>query len=330
MNVDAPAGDAAWNVVARSVRRTLRRTRNRWRAASPILLYHRVAEGFADPWSLCVSPTNFREHLAVLAARGVRPLDALVEDVAGGRPRRAPVVTFDDGYADFADAALPGLRAYGIPATLFVVSGALEASREFWWDELERVLLIPAALPPSLAIDLGGTCFAWDVATDRDRRALYHALHRRIGRLAGATRTAVLDAPAQWAGVAPGCRPTHRPLDAVTLAAVARDPRITIGAHTVSHSYLGALPADEQEREIVGGKRALEAIVGAPVRHFSYPHGDHEPETVACVRAAGFDAACGTDAEPVVGPVDRFDLPRIEVPNFPGTAFARWLDEWGG
>src|SRR6185369_3452232 len=193
MNVDAPAGDAAWNVVARSVRRTVRRTRNRWRAASPILLYHRVAEGFADPWSLCVSPTNFREHLAVRAARGVRPLDALVEDVAGGRPRRAPVVTFDDGYADFADAALPGLRAYGIPATLFVVSGMLDASREFWWDDLERVVLVPATLPESLALDVDDVPFAWRFASDGDRRALYHALHRRLGRLSGAGRTAALD-----------------------------------------------------------------------------------------------------------------------------------------
>jgi len=330
MNADAPAADAAWKVVARSVRRTVRRTRNRWRAASPILLYHRVAEGFADPWSLCVSPANFREHLAVLAARGVRPLDALVDDVAGGRPRRAPVVTFDDGYADFADVALPGLRAYAIPATLFVVSGVLDALREFWWDDIERIVLVPSALPASLALDVGGAPFAWRFASDGDRRALYHALHRRLGRLAGAARTTALDALARWAGVGPGCRPTHRSLDAATLATVARDPRLTIGAHTVSHSYLGALPVDEQEREIVEGKCALEAIVGTPVRLFSYPHGDHEPETVACVRAAGFDAACGTDAEPVVGPVDRFDLPRIEVPNFPGTAFARWLDEWGG
>jgi peptidoglycan/xylan/chitin deacetylase (PgdA/CDA1 family) len=330
MNADAPAAGAAWKVVARSVRRTVRRTRNRWRAASPILLYHRVAEGFADPWSLCVSPANFREHLAVLAARGVRPLDALVDDVAGGRPRRAPVVTFDDGYADFADAALPCLRAYGIPATLFVVSGALGGRREFWWDDLERIVLVPPTFPASLEIDVGGTPFTWQRDRDGDRRALYHALHRRIGRLAGATRRVVLDVLGRWAGFAPVCRPTHRPLDGAALEAVARDPRVTIGAHTVSHSYLGALSTDEQEREIVDAKGALEAIVRAPVRHFSYPHGDHEPETIACVRAAGFDAACGSDAEPVVGPVDRFDLPRIEVPNFSGAAFARWLDEWGG
>jgi peptidoglycan/xylan/chitin deacetylase (PgdA/CDA1 family) len=330
MNADAPAADAAWKVVARSVRRTVRRTRNRWRAASPILLYHRVAEGFADPWSLCVSPANFREHLAVLAGRGVRPLDALVDDVAGGRRRRAPVVTFDDGYADFADAALPPLRAYGIPATLFVVSGALDGGREFWWDELERIVLVPTTLPASLEVDVGGTPFTWQLDRDGDRRALYHALHRRIGRLAGAARTEVLDALARGAGVGRGCRTTHRPLDAAGLAAVARDPRVTIGAHTVSHSYLGALSADEQEREIVDAKRALEAIVRAPIRHFSYPHGDHEPETIACVRAAGFEAACGSDAEPVIGPVDRFDLPRIEVPNLSGAAFARWLGEWGG
>jgi len=146
-------------------------------------------------------------------------------------------------------------------------------------------------------------------------------------------RLATLAARAAEPGLAEAAARRGWPLvghDAATLAAVAVPSRVTIGAHTVSHSYLGALPADEQARDMVDAKRVLEAIVRKPVRHFSYPHGDHEPETIACVRAAGFEAACGSDAEPVVGPVDRFDLPRIEVPNFGGAAFARWLDEWGG
>jgi peptidoglycan/xylan/chitin deacetylase (PgdA/CDA1 family) len=327
--MDALVAAPKWKAMARSVRRTVRRTRNRARRASVILLYHRVAEGFADPWSLCVSPAHFREQMAVLAGRGVRSLDALVDDLAAGRRSRAPVVTFDDGYAD-VQTALQILRQHGIPTTVFVTTGTLGAGGEFWWDELERIVLAPPAVPDTLWIEVGSEPFSWSLATDGDRRALYLALHRRVGRIPGARRAAVLDELRRWAGVAAGCRETHRPLSEAELERVAREDGVQIGAHTVSHSYLGALPLDEQHREIHASKRTLEAITGRAVRHFSYPHGDHEPETVTCVRQAGFRVACGSTSAPIAGKVDPFDLPRVEVPNVDGAAFAAWLDEWIG
>jgi peptidoglycan/xylan/chitin deacetylase (PgdA/CDA1 family) len=329
MTMDALAIDGGWREMARSVRRTMRRTRNRIRQSSVILLYHRVAEGFADPWSLCVAPANFREQMAVLAARGVRPLDGLLADLAAGHRARSVVVTFDDGYADFCTTALPMLRAHGVPTTLFVTTGTLGGGAEFWWDELERTLLVPPTLPGTLSIAIGTEAFSWH-AGDGDRRALYHALHQRLGRLGGTARARALADLRAWAAVDDRCRATHRPLTAAELAAVAREPDVQLGAHTVSHSYLGALAGDEQAREIEDSKRSLEAIAGRSIEHFSYPHGDHEPETVACVRAAGFRAACGSACAPVVGEVDAFDLPRVEVPNFSGAAFARWLDDWAG
>jgi peptidoglycan/xylan/chitin deacetylase (PgdA/CDA1 family) len=328
--MDGLMGDGGWKEMARSVRRTVRRTRNRLRRSSVILLYHRVAHGFPDPWSLCVSPANFQEQLAVLASRNVRTLDGLLDDLAHDRRPRAAVVTFDDGYADFRATALPALRAHDVPATLFVTTGPLADGGEFWWDELERIVLGAAALPSTLEVTLGVETFAWSCAGDGDRRALYHALHQRLGRLAGAMRARALADLRVWADVDPACRATHRPLAEADLRAIAGDPSIRIGAHTVSHSYLGALADDEQAREIGESKRTLEALIERPVEHFSYPHGDHEPETVAHVRAAGFRVACGSACAPVAGEVDTFDLPRVEVPNFSGPAFARWLDEWLG
>jgi len=322
--------DAGWRARARSVRRTMRRTRNRLRRASVVLLYHRVAEGFPDPWSLCVSPAHFREQMDVLRARGVRSLDALAGDVVAGRRHRAPAVTVDDGYADFATTALPILRAANVPVTLFVTTGTLVADAEFWWDELERIVLAAPSVPDTLWIEIGSLPFSWSLATDGDRRALYHALHQRVGRLDGARRSRALADLRQWAGVAAVCRPTHRPLSEAEVAAVAADPGVTIGAHTVSHSYLGALPLAEQHHEIHASRRTLEAITGRPILDFSYPHGDHEPETMTCVRQAGFRLACGSACAPIARDVDPFDLPRVEVPNFGGAAFARWLDEWVG
>jgi len=321
---------ATVRALARTIRSRARRVQNRFRRASVILLYHRVAEGVADPWSLCVTPANFHAQAAVLAGRGVVPLDALADDLALGRRRRALAVTFDDGYADVATTAWPVLRAHAIPTTLFVSTGTLDGGAEFWWDELERIVLGSPALPDSLWIDLGGEPFSWLPTSAGARRQLYFALHQRIGRLAVAVRTRVLADLRDWAGVPGGCRDTHRPLAADEVRALARESALHLGAHGVSHSYLGALPADEQQREIQASKATLEAIAGAPVERFSYPHGDCAPRTVAYVRAAGFRLACGTACAPVFTDADLFDLPRVEVPNLPGPAFARWLDEWVG
>jgi peptidoglycan/xylan/chitin deacetylase (PgdA/CDA1 family) len=268
--------------------------------------------------------------VAVLASRGVRTLEDLVDYIEHHRRSRAPVVTFDDGYADFAETALPVLRGHRIPATLFVATGTLRTPGEFWWDELERIVLAAPALPETLYVELGSEPFSWAQTTDGDRRTLYHALHQRVGRLPGRTRAQALAALRHWAGIDEACRPTHRPLSEAQVAAVARVDDVRIGAHTVHHSYLGALPADDQVREIHESKRQLEAVTGRPVEAFSYPHGDHEPETVTRVRAAGFRVACGSAGGPLAADADRFDLPRVEVPNFSGAAFARWLDEWVG
>jgi peptidoglycan/xylan/chitin deacetylase (PgdA/CDA1 family) len=328
--MDLRARDGGWKATARSVRHAVRRTRSRLRRQSVILLYHRVAEGVSDPWSLCVSPANFAAHLAVLAARGVRTLDALVDDLAHDRRPRTAVVTFDDGYADVATTALPALRAHGVPATLFVTTGPVVEGGEFWWDELERIVLAPSSLPDAVDLPIGPERFAWSFAADGDRRAFHRALHRRLGGLPGAARASALAALRTWAGVDAAARDTHRPLAPDDLRAIAREPSMTIGAHTVSHSYLGSLPDDEQAREITDSKRTLETLVGRTIAHFSYPHGDHEPRTMAHVRAAGFRVACGSACAPVARGVDHFDLPRVEVPNLAGAAFARWLDEWVG
>ncbi|HET9531812.1 MAG TPA: polysaccharide deacetylase family protein, partial [Blastocatellia bacterium] len=106
-----------------------------------ILMYHRVAEVRSDPWSLCVTPQHFAEHMEILR-RHARPISlreltgALRE---GSVPRRSVVVTFDDGYLDNLKNARPLLERYDIPATFFIATGYLGGEREFWWDELERM-----------------------------------------------------------------------------------------------------------------------------------------------------------------------------------------------
>jgi peptidoglycan/xylan/chitin deacetylase (PgdA/CDA1 family) len=109
----------------------------------PILLYHSISDRPAS-WiaPLTVSPSAFRRHLDLVVASG---REALTVSELVRRRRRgdscadAVVVTFDDGFADFADAALPLMNAAGLPATLYVTTGALRGRGDLRaWEPLTR------------------------------------------------------------------------------------------------------------------------------------------------------------------------------------------------
>ena len=319
----------SWRRVARAACRTARRVHRRLARASVILLYHRVTDGIADPWSLCVSPANFRAQMRVLATRDPRPLGRLAADTTHGGRGPQVAVTFDDGYADFRTTALPLLQEYGVPATLFVVTGTPADPAEFWWDALERAILAPPVGPDTLDLEVRNALVSWR-DDGGDRRGLYGTLHRLLGALPGPERQPYLESLAAWAGVPVDVRPTHRPLRADDVVAVASAAGIEVGAHGVHHSFLSALDAVEQVREIRGSRRWLEEALGRPIEQFSYPHGDHTPMTVDLVRTAGYRLACTSTPAPVMGRPDPLTLPRVEVPDLDGPAFARWLDGWMG
>ena len=98
-----------------------------------ILLYHRVADD-GDP--LAVPPARFRAQMDFLASGGYRVLD-LVEALSlldrGPVPPRTVGLTFDDGFADVRDNALPVLAAHGFRATVFVATGVTDGRRPFPW-----------------------------------------------------------------------------------------------------------------------------------------------------------------------------------------------------
>jgi len=100
-----------------------------------ILMYHGVADEAEDPHQLCVTPDRFAEQMTWLKRHSLRGvgIGTLVDEMRAGRRRGLVGITFDDGYVNVLEAALPELQRHGFTATMFVISGRLGGSNE--WDE---------------------------------------------------------------------------------------------------------------------------------------------------------------------------------------------------
>ena len=72
------------------------------------------------------------------------------------------------------------------------------------------------------------------------------------------------------------------------LKALDADTLCTIGTHTVSHPKLDTLNREQQYQEIASSKQTLERILGHNIRHFSFPHGAHNSDTLDICRELGF------------------------------------------
>jgi len=321
-----------------------------------ILCYHRVADLRSDPQMLAVGPTNFERHMEILHRSAVpATLDELVPGTTNGRELgRRVAVTFDDGYADNLEIARPILERHQIPATVFVVAGMVGSREEFWWDELERLLLRSATptVPLELEFDdqvhawglnsitskpLTQTSFeGWTVLDPIDPSPIHRLYRELITLFREATpegRDAALSSLRSWAASGCGGRPTHRVLNRDELRALVEDDLVTVGSHALRHVRFADLSLPDQLHELTESRSRLEAMSGRTVDQFAYPFGslgDLPTDNSSDLRAAGYRLACANFEGTVGMATDHFRLPRMLVRDWPAEEFARRLAQWFG
>lgn len=100
---------------------------------------------------------------------------------------------------------------------------------------------------------------------------------------------------------------------------------LTIGSHTMRHSYLPLVKPDRLPEEVVESKRVIEAQIGRPVQFLSYPVGGFTPEAQQVVRQAGYLAACTTNRALTRDRIDRFALRRIKVTERDANPLLLWV-----
>jgi len=234
--------------------------------------------------------------------------EALIARDAGRLPARALAITFDDGYADNAEIALPILQRHGLKATFFIATGFLDGGRMFN-DSVIEIFRRTAVQHIDLAeFGLG----ILPLATLQQRSAAVDATLRAIK---------YLDLPDRDAAVARVHELADHP--ALPNGLMMRSEQVRqlslagmeIGGHTVRHPILRVLPDALAEAEIADGRAALQALTGSPVDVFAYPNGlpgqDYDERHVAMVRRLGFRGAVSTVTGTATNGCDAFQLPRF-------------------
>ena len=296
-----------------------------------ILGYHRIANVARDVYEVCVTPDHFSEHMEMVNkyAHPISLAELAQYLKAGSPPPKSVAVTFDDGYVDNLYNAKPILEKYAVPATVFVCTGY--AGKEFWWDELERLVMSSEVDLGVLRLQVRESQFVWNQLNGSHdaevRRKFCQALYNFLLRLDIEEQDQAMHTIRNWSRVSSqGAK--ARALNCDELLQLADGGLIELGAHTQHHPMLPELSLERQTEEIVSSKQDLERWLGRQVDGFAYPNGRADENAKRIVREAGFAFACTSSHDVIRRGSDLHELTRFWQRDIDGDRFMQALRLW--
>jgi peptidoglycan/xylan/chitin deacetylase (PgdA/CDA1 family) len=278
-----------------------------------VLNYHRVGDSSRSRydrglWS--ATADGFDAQVAFLKDN----CDVIaVDDIADAlrRPNgRYVAITFDDGYLDNHEIALPVLRHHRVPAAFFIATGFIDRNLLPWWDAIalqvresaNASLDLSPWMPGPIRLGLDReTLIRRIIATYKDLPSAETAPF-----LARLTDETGLEAPETVAG---------QWMDWDMVRTLAR-AGMTIGGHTVNHPILSSLPVEVQRAEIEGCALRLREELGTTMEHFAYPVGGpatFDQDTMRLLREAGVRQAFSFYGGVARAASAQLDLQRVPV-----------------
>lgn len=270
------------------------------RGAGVIFMLHHVRpeqpQEFEPNRILKVTPDFLEAVIRIVVERGfeVLSLDELELRLAEGNlDRPFACFTFDDGYRDNKQFAYPIFHRYGLPFAIYVPSDFPDGNGDLWWLKLEKAI---AALD-TVEVKMHGAYRRFECRTPDQKTETYEAIYWWLRSIPEIDARAVVADLCQLHGMdfSTLCRDLVMSWDEIR--DLARDPLVTIGAHTRRHYAVAKLTAGEARQEIEEGVRRLESELGRPCRHFSFPYGDAgsaSERDFAIVRELGLKTAVTT------------------------------------
>jgi peptidoglycan/xylan/chitin deacetylase (PgdA/CDA1 family) len=284
-----------------------------------ILRYHSIQDNpglYADSIGVdsIHSTAIFREQMQVVAERfNPVSMDEVLHFLCKGEriPKLSVAITFDDGYADNFEQAMPILNHFGIPATFYLTVGLIGTKGNPWFCRLRSMFA------RTRKIVWRDSSREWQLATPADREHAFAAATAQVSSLRAVEREQAVRGIEDELDV--------EPLPEVGLMLTWDQAHElvgqghNVGSHTLSHPNVAHIEHDEMRTELVQSKHKLEQELKVSVRHFSYPHPALDPQwnetTLRISCEAGYGSAVTTASAPVRATDDPLLLPRTWAPR---------------
>jgi peptidoglycan/xylan/chitin deacetylase (PgdA/CDA1 family) len=254
------------------------------KGAGVVFMLHRVRPEPPEPFEpnriLKVTPQFLEDVIEEVIEAGfdIVSLDEVARRLRAGPDERPfACFTFDDGYRDNRDYAYPVFKKFGAPFAIYVPAAFADGKGDLWWLVLEAALRKLG----HVSLEMNDDICRFELGTAAEKDDAFHVIYWWLRSLPEREARAIVAGLAEKAGYDPSGLCAELVLSWSELRELARDPLVTIGAHTVNHFALAKLSAEEARAEIEESVRRIEAELGGPCRHFSYPYGD---ETSAGLR----------------------------------------------
>jgi peptidoglycan/xylan/chitin deacetylase (PgdA/CDA1 family) len=277
-----------------------------------IFLYHSVVPDDSPNERLCagqaLTQSVFETQILWLANR--YRIVSLAEYLAssqrqGPNMKKLAAITLDDGFRLTFECIFPFLLKNNFPVTIFVTTGHLEHGDLLWFSYLKALCFENTYGMLKIARHI----FPLQYLPQRIRAWNHlHALAKASGNPVKFCKDLARNYPLD-----PDIIPLYAGMTHHQLETASAGNLVEVGAHTLTHPYLGQLTKEEQEQEIVESGRILSKLTGKPVRYFAYPSGEYDLDTLDLVKNAGYDTAFAVVPKNLGVDHDRFQIGRIGI-----------------
>ncbi len=257
-----------------------------------VLTYHRVLDPKDDPHAyqrVTIKPDDFERQVRFLVENyHVISMQELlrVSQNEAVLPSRAVLVTFDDGYNDFAENAWPILKKHQVPVTLFVPTAYPDhPERVFWWDKLHQ-----AVHQTERRDDLVADCGIIQLRTQSQREQSFSKMRDYVK---SRPHKEAMEWVEKVCGLIGAVQPESQILSWRALRQLAREG-VTMGAHTRTHPLMDLISVEQALVEAHGSLQDLEREIGSALPIFAYPGGHFSEEVVMGLKDVGFVLAFTT------------------------------------
>lgn len=296
-----------------------------------VLAYHRVLDvpetnAFEYDMDLVSASIDEFDHQMSYISRYMHPVSEkdLVAVIYEGKtlPKRAVMVTFDDGFDDNYLHAFPILKKYSVPAIMFISTSYVGGKEPIWFDWLASLFM--SATTDIIQIpDLDKKYVRGDTSLNRHH---FHDLIIRLRAIPNNRLLAILDyLKHEYEPCMRHINTSHSRFMSWDQIVEMSQSQIDIGSHTVTHPILSQLAEHEISSEIIESKRTIEARINKPVISLSYPTGMESSFTekvVDIVKHAGYKLAFtyqhGYNTIPIP---DVFRMKRVHVERHVSRAY---------